>query len=135
EGIVICKSASGYAPIKGAVVRIKCLEVDNEGYETVSVSCQTMPVQLMPRAISSRLCILTTSWSRIHGKIARLAFLEQSPQEECRVPSNVNRGIDGYKLSSRRILQDKHLKLYPVGPFFYTPEHKPMVNRAPAGGY
>ncbi|CAL1388260.1 unnamed protein product [Linum trigynum] len=63
------------------------------------------------------------------------AFLEQSPLEECGVPSNVNRGIDGYKLSSHRILQDKHLKLYPVGPFFYTPEHKPMVNRAPAGGY
>ncbi|CAI0414714.1 unnamed protein product [Linum tenue] len=130
EGTVICKSPSGYVPIEGAVVRITCLQEDDQGYETTPVSCQTGPTdakgyffKTLPSNNKAK-----NLWENCK------AFLEQSPVEECGVPSNVNRGIDGYKLSSHHILQEKHLKLYSVGPFFYTPEPKPAVKKAPAAG-
>ncbi|CAL1375210.1 unnamed protein product [Linum trigynum] len=130
EGTVICKSPSGYVPIEGAVVRITCLEEDDEGYETTPVSCQTGPTdakgyffKTLPSSNKAK-----NLWENCK------AFLEQSPMEECGVPSNVNNGIDGYKLSSHHILQEKHLKLYSVGPFFYTAEPKPAVKKAPAAG-
>ncbi|CAI0417041.1 unnamed protein product [Linum tenue] len=139
EGTVICKSPSGYVPIEGAVVRITCLQEDDEGYVTTPVSCQTGPTdakgyffKTLPssnKTLPSNKDDKKNSWENCK------AFLEQSPMEECGVPSNVNRGIDGFPLSSHRILQDKHLKLYSVGPFFYTSEHKPTMNKVPAGGY
>ncbi|KAA8549135.1 hypothetical protein F0562_000819 [Nyssa sinensis] len=54
------------------------------------------------------------------------AFLENSPLETCKVPSDVNKGISGALLSSYRLLNDKHMKLYSVAPFFYTSEPNPI---------
>ncbi|CAI0417040.1 unnamed protein product [Linum tenue] len=130
EGIVICKSSSGYVPIKGAVVTITCLKVNEEGYDDDKTpSSPTNAKGYFFKTLPSNKDDKKNSWENCK------AFLEQSPMEECGVPSNVNRGIDGFPLSSHRILQDKHLKLYSVGPFFYTSEHKPTMNKVPAGGY
>ncbi|KAL5560933.1 hypothetical protein UlMin_030680 [Ulmus minor] len=46
-------------------------------------------------------------------------YLEYSPLESCKFPTDVNNGIIGDVLSSTQILQDKSL-LYSVGPFIYT---------------
>ncbi|KAK2649547.1 hypothetical protein Ddye_017036 [Dipteronia dyeriana] len=50
------------------------------------------------------------------------AFLEDSPMEDCKVPTDVNRGISGALLNSYRILDNMDIKLFKVGPFFYTSE-------------
>lgn len=55
--------------------------------------------------------------------------LEKSPLETCNIPTDVNKGLTGALFSSYRILHDKKIKLYSVGPFFYTSEPKPT----PAG--
>lgn len=48
-------------------------------------------------------------------------FLDKSPLKECNVPSDVNKGVSGAPLAYSKSRLLKHLNLYSVGPFFYTP--------------
>uniref|UniRef100_A0A2C9WPE9 Uncharacterized protein n=1 Tax=Manihot esculenta TaxID=3983 RepID=A0A2C9WPE9_MANES len=48
------------------------------------------------------------------------AFLQDSPLHNCKVPTDVNKGISGALLSAFRLLKNNNMKLYSVGPFFYT---------------
>ncbi|CAN1299644.1 Protein SEED AND ROOT HAIR PROTECTIVE PROTEIN [Linum perenne] len=120
EGTVVCRSGSSYVPIQGAMVRITCWGVDEEGYEINTLSCQSGPTdakgyffEMLPSSNYNK---------NISGNCK--AFMEQSPLENCSVPSDVNRGMTGSLLSTYHLLHDKSLKLYSIGPFFYTSDVK-----------
>ncbi|XP_058010122.1 protein SEED AND ROOT HAIR PROTECTIVE PROTEIN-like isoform X2 [Hevea brasiliensis] len=125
QGIILCKSGSNYEPIQGAVTRVTCLAVDENGYETAPFSVLSYPsdakgyffATLYPSQISNDL------------KIAECkAFLEDSPLQNCKVPTDVNKGISGALLSAYRLLKNKNMRLYSVGPFFYTTEEPSPVS-------
>ncbi|CAN1299648.1 Protein SEED AND ROOT HAIR PROTECTIVE PROTEIN [Linum perenne] len=104
----------------GAMVRITCWGVDEEGYEINTLSCQSGPTdakgyffEMLPSSNYNK---------NISGNCK--AFMEQSPLENCSVPSDVNRGMTGSLLSTYHLLHDKSLKLYSIGPFFYTSDVK-----------
>ncbi|XP_016684031.1 protein SEED AND ROOT HAIR PROTECTIVE PROTEIN [Gossypium hirsutum] len=60
--------------------------------------------------------------------ICSVAFLEKSPLESCNVPIDVNKGISGAPFSGYRVLNQKHTKLYSLGPFFFTSGPKSVRN-------
>jgi hypothetical protein len=55
------------------------------------------------------------------------AYLESSPLEICKVPTNVNHGISGSPLSSYRLLEN-NVTLYTVAPLYYTSQPKQVLN-------
>ncbi|CAN0891287.1 Protein SEED AND ROOT HAIR PROTECTIVE PROTEIN [Linum grandiflorum] len=113
EGIVACKTRSDYFPLQGAEKQEKQVWslTDERGYF----------FKLLPAHKDSDYC---------------KAFLEKSPLKKCSFGTDVNKGMSGAKLSTYKILHDKSIKLYPVGPFFYSPaatQHKqPSIT---SGGY
>ncbi|XP_065859444.1 proline-rich protein 3-like [Euphorbia lathyris] len=117
EGLVLCKSGSKYTPIKGAVARITCSILGHKGYEAAPFSCLTS-------ATDAKGFFYKTLSDLGVNQILQLTDcrvkLEKSPLENCNIPTNVNKGITGALLSSYQILHDRKIKLYPVGPFFYT---------------
>ncbi|KAJ8749671.1 hypothetical protein K2173_026320 [Erythroxylum novogranatense] len=110
---------------KRAVARIKCTCVDEYEYETAPfsfLSGATDPegyffATLSPYEVEENCKI----------KECR-AFLELSPLGTCEVPTDVNKGISGGLLSSYRFLDEKKMKLFTVGPFFYTSGPKSTSN-------
>ncbi|CAL1387539.1 unnamed protein product [Linum trigynum] len=129
EGVVACKSGSDYYPLHGAVVRITCSGVEEES--RCSTDARGYFFERLPY------------YGKLKPELCR-AFLEKSPSEKCSVPTDVNKGINGAKLSSYRILHDKRVKLYPLGPFFYSSSpsygqqqqlsaRQQQVSKSPAG--
>ncbi|XP_022717827.1 proline-rich protein 3-like [Durio zibethinus] len=120
EGLVLCKSGSKHYPIQGALAKVTCQAVDEIGHE------KTLPICSVPTDAKGYFFATVSSLS-VADKSLKLkdfkAFLERSPLETCNVPTNVNKGITGAPLSvSYRVLNEKHSKLYSVGPFFFTSE-------------
>ncbi|XVF18294.1 hypothetical protein REPUB_Repub11eG0008900 [Reevesia pubescens] len=130
EGLVLCKSGSKYYPIQGAVAKVTCQAVDEIGLE------KTLPICSTPTDAKGYFFATVSSLSLVDKslKIKNCkAFLEKSPLESCNVPTDVNKGITGALLSgSYRLLNEKHTKLYSVGPFFYTPNQPISI---PNNGY
>ncbi|CAK7338751.1 unnamed protein product [Dovyalis caffra] len=128
EGLVVCKSGSDYVPIQGAVVKIACTTVEQHGYETTHFSCLTD---------AQGYYFKTLFPSGALGHDSKLkeckAYLESSPTETCKIPTDVNNGITGALLSSSHILSHKNIKLYSMKTFFYTSET--TSTSTPAGGY
>ncbi|CAI0443535.1 unnamed protein product [Linum tenue] len=127
EGVVACKSGSDYYPLHGAVVRITCSGEEEES--RCSTDARGYFFKKLPY------------YGKLKPELCR-AFLEKSPSEKCSVPTDVNKGINGAKLSSYRILHDKRVKLYPLGPFFYSSKYgqqhqlsarQQQVSKSPAG--
>ncbi|XP_028069357.1 proline-rich protein 3-like [Camellia sinensis] len=83
------------------------------------IYCKSGP-KLIPLEVSPY--ELEDAWKLTECKV----LLEKSPLETCKVPADVNKGISGAPLSSFRLLKDENIKLYSVGPFFYTSEPKPV---------
>lgn len=100
----------------GAVIRTTCGCEDELGYETGSIS-------VLSHATDSKGYFYSTlSLKDLESKLKVTeckAYLESSPLETCKVPSDVNYGISGSRLSSYRTLENM-VNLYTVGPFFYT---------------
>ncbi|XP_050236199.2 proline-rich protein 3-like [Mercurialis annua] len=119
EGLVLCKSGSSYVPIKGAVAKISCSILGENGYMTRLFSCSTGASDAKGYFFKA---IPVVGLKDCNVK------LEKSSLESCNIPTDVNKGITGAQLSSYRILSDEKLKLYSVGPFFYTSESKPTPN-------
>ncbi|XP_065864513.1 protein SEED AND ROOT HAIR PROTECTIVE PROTEIN-like [Euphorbia lathyris] len=119
QGLIYCKSPSKFIPLQGAVARITCVGVDEYGYETA-------PFSILSEATDAKgyfLATLSPKEVEENWKIKECkTFLELSPSYDntCNVPTNVNSGIDGALLTSSRFLGDKNMKLFTVGPFFYT---------------
>lgn len=149
QGVVLCESGSTYFPIQGnfiiisfidvlkegivlmrnhscagAVVRVTCVGVDEGGYETA-------PMSVLSHITDSKGYFLATlSISEVGDKLKFSecrAFLESSPLQTCKVPTDENHGISGALLSSYRLLNHS-IKLHSVGPFVYTSHPKPLPN-------
>ncbi|KAM3687904.1 hypothetical protein ACJW31_10G110200 [Castanea mollissima] len=125
QGLVYCKSGPKLIPLEGAVARITCLAVDKHGFEAA-------PFSFLSEACDPKGYFFTTlSPSEVEDnrKLKECkAFLELSPSGTRNVPTDVNKGISGALLGSYRLLNDKKMKLYTVGPFFFTPEPKSISN-------
>ncbi|CAK7348350.1 unnamed protein product [Dovyalis caffra] len=117
EGFVLCKQSSSYTPIKGAVIRIACIAVDQYGYKKT-------PFSFLTEATNARGYFFKTLPAfglDDHLKITECkAYLESSPLKTCNVPTDMNYGIAGPPLSSYHLLHDKKMKLYSMRTFFYT---------------
>ncbi|KAI9180723.1 hypothetical protein LWI28_007553 [Acer negundo] len=118
QGIIYCRSGSKLTPLEGAVVRITCQVVDDDNECETVYSDETDADGYFFKTLSP-LKQLTDGLKVI--KECK-AFLEDSPMEDCKVPTDVNGGISGALLNSYRILNNKSIKLFKVGPFFYTSE-------------
>nr|KJB41899.1 hypothetical protein B456_007G126500 [Gossypium raimondii] len=119
QGLVLCKSDSEYSPVQGASAKITCKAVDEDGVEK--------SVSICSEATDERGYFIAPLSNKLSGleklKVRECqAYLHSSPLKSCNVPTNVNRGIDGALLSAFRVLKEKKMKLYSVGPFFYTPQ-------------
>ncbi|KAK7269658.1 hypothetical protein RIF29_22392 [Crotalaria pallida] len=116
QGVVLCKSGSSYFPIQGAVARVTCKYVDEYGYEA-------RPTSVLSHVTDNKGYYLVKLPLAELGSKLKLteckAYLESSPLETCKVPTDVNYGISGAPLSSYRLLQN-NVKLYSVSPFFCT---------------
>ncbi|KAK1558763.1 hypothetical protein Q3G72_006302 [Acer saccharum] len=104
----------------GAVVRITCKVVDDDNECETVYSDETDANGYFFKTLSPLKQLTVTDGLRVIKECK--AFLEDSPMEDCKVPTDVNRGISGALLNSYRILDNKKIKLFKVGPFFYTSE-------------
>ncbi|XP_039042965.1 adhesive plaque matrix protein-like [Hibiscus syriacus] len=127
EGLVLCKSGPKYYPIRGALTRITCLTVDENGYEKTHSVCSGETDEkgyFLARLFSSGL-----DEAHLLSELRDCkAFLESSPLETCNVPVDVNKGISGAPLSGFRVLHHMGMKLFSVGSFFFTPQLTPVPN-------
>lgn len=113
----------------GAVARITCVGEDENGYETAPFSILSGVTDakgyffatLSPSELEDN---YGNKWKLTECRI----FLDNSPLESCKVPTDVNNGISGAPLASYRTLNAKNMKLFSVGPFFYTSEPTPAPN-------
>ncbi|CAN0889061.1 Protein SEED AND ROOT HAIR PROTECTIVE PROTEIN [Linum grandiflorum] len=113
----------------GAVARITCLAEDEQGYETAPFSVSSTPSDAKGYYFTT---LYLSQLSNANFVEKCKAYIERSPMKNCSAASDVNKGITGSPLSSYRILHDKRIKLYPVGPFFYTPSYQ-SPKSTPAG--
>ncbi|MBA0617554.1 hypothetical protein Godav_026991 [Gossypium davidsonii] len=103
----------------GASAKITCKAVDEDGVEK--------SVSICSEATDERGYFIAPLSNKLSGleklKVRECqAYVHSSPLKNCNVPTNVNRGIDGALLSAFRVLKEKKMKLYSVGPFLYTPQ-------------
>ncbi|KAF5731419.1 hypothetical protein HS088_TW18G00096 [Tripterygium wilfordii] len=106
--------------LPGAVAKIICIAVDVLGYET------RLPVSTC-KTDAKGYFFSTLDYSLLKDRLKLReckAFIESSPLEYCKVPTDVNKGMTGALLSTYRILNDRKMKLYSINPFFYTNEPK-----------
>lgn len=98
----------------GAVARVTCLTTRPNGYESAPISISCSP------ADAKGYFFVTLSQLVKDGRRIKecKAFLEKSPMETCKVPTNINNGTSGALLHAPRLL--KNINLYSVAPFFYT---------------
>ncbi|XP_050237279.1 protein SEED AND ROOT HAIR PROTECTIVE PROTEIN-like [Mercurialis annua] len=126
QGLIYCKLGPKILPVEGAVARVTCDAVDEYGYETEAVT-------ILSGATDAKGYYLATLspfevQNNIKIKDCR-AFLETSPfMKTCNVASDVNKGITGAVLKSVEFLSEKKMKLFSVGPFFYTTGPKSSVS-------
>ncbi|EEF39307.1 protein SEED AND ROOT HAIR PROTECTIVE PROTEIN [Ricinus communis] len=126
QGLIYCKSGPKLIPLEGAIARITCLTTDEYGHEAA-------PWSILSGATDAKGYFLATlSPSEVEDKMKIKeckAFLETSPSlETCNVPTDINKGITGAPLASYNFLTHKNMKLFTVGPFFYTTNPKPVSN-------
>ncbi|KAJ7977607.1 Pollen Ole e 1 allergen/extensin [Quillaja saponaria] len=120
QGLVYCKSGSKLTPLEGAVTRITCEAVDEYGFETTPFTflSDTSDAEGFFFATLCPSEVANNSKLKQECKV----FLELSPSETCNVPTDINKGITGSDLlpNSYRFLNHKKMKLYTVGPFYFT---------------
>ena len=108
----------------GAVARVTCECVNELGYETG-------PITVLSHVTDSKgYYYVTLSLAELGSKLKInecKAYLESSPLETCKIPTDVNHGISGAPLSSYRLLENNS-RLYSVASFFYTSQAKPVPN-------
>ncbi|PIA61271.1 hypothetical protein AQUCO_00300657v1 [Aquilegia coerulea] len=129
EGIVYCQSGAKLVPLEGAVTRVTCCSINKNGYESA-------PFSILSKATDKKGYFITTlpiSEQESKSKLYKCkAYLDSSRSKSCNVPTDINKGLSGaLPFSSFKILKNKKMKLYHVGPFVYT-STKPNVKN---GGY
>ncbi|XVF79383.1 hypothetical protein PTKIN_Ptkin14bG0217800 [Pterospermum kingtungense] len=116
EGFVYCKTPSTHYPIPRALAKVTCEAVDEVGV------VKTVPICSIPTDAKGYFYATVSSVNESLKLKDCKAFLESSPENNCNVPTDVNKGITGFPISGDvyRVLNDKHTKLYSAQPFFYT---------------
>jgi len=108
----------------GAVARVTCRCLNELGNKT-------SPISVFSHATDGKgYYFATLSLAKLGSKLKInecKAYLESSPLNICKVPTNVNHGISGAPLSSHRLLENNY-RLYTLPPFFYTSQAKPILN-------
>lgn len=108
-------------------MRITCESEDKYGFETAPFSFLSDATDEKGYFFST-LCRSEIEEKRKLKVKECKAFLELSPSETCNVPTDVNKGISGTLLSSYRLINDSKIKLFTVGPLFFTTEPKSVSN-------
>ncbi|XVF79390.1 hypothetical protein PTKIN_Ptkin14bG0218500 [Pterospermum kingtungense] len=108
-----------------ALAKVTCEAVDEVGVE------KTVPICSVATDATGYFYATVSSINESLKLKDCKAFLESSPEQNCNVPTDVNKGITGFPISGDvyRVLHDNHTKLYSAQSFFYTSEPKP----APSG--
>ncbi|XP_052199007.1 proline-rich protein 3-like [Diospyros lotus] len=126
QGMIYCKSGAKLIPLQGALARITCPTVDKNGHASAAFSVVSQPTD----AKGYFFTMVSSFQLKDVLKVTECkAFLEKSPSETCKVATDANKGIAGASLSSYNLLKHRNVKLFSVGPFFYTPESKPAISR------
>ncbi|EFH52944.1 hypothetical protein ARALYDRAFT_324693 [Arabidopsis lyrata subsp. lyrata] len=114
DGIILCKNGYETYPILGAKVEIVCSYPASYGKSKNEVVIYSDPTDSKGYFHVSLTNIKDLAYCRV-----KLYF---SPVETCKNPTNVNKGLTGVPLSlyAYRFYSDKNLKLFSVGPFYYT---------------
>ncbi|CAK9310120.1 unnamed protein product [Citrullus colocynthis] len=118
EGVVSCKNGTKYHPLKGIVARITCMALNEKGKEMAPFSFSSLPSDEHGYFLAT----LSAFKLKDKAKVTQCkAFLPpSSPCEDCKYLTNFNNGVIGALFRSFRILTHKKMKLYSVGPFFYS---------------
>ena len=108
------------------MTRITCGAIDEYGYETA-------PFTFLSDATDEKGYFLATLCPSEVADKRELkeckAFLDLSPLDNCSFPTDINKGISGAVLDSFSFLTHNNMKLYTVGPFFFTTAPKPVTNK------
>ncbi|XP_010413258.1 PREDICTED: proline-rich protein 3-like [Camelina sativa] len=114
DGIILCKNGYKTYPILGAKVKIVCSDPASYGKDKNEVVIYSNPTDSKGYFHVSLTDIKDLAYCRVK--------LYTSPIESCNNPTNVNKGLTGVPLSlyGYRFYSDKNLKLFSVGPFYYT---------------
>ncbi|XP_010523958.1 PREDICTED: proline-rich protein 3-like [Tarenaya hassleriana] len=121
DGVILCKHGYNTYPIKGAKAKLVCSEVDSYGKnkeEVVLYSKQTDGKGYFELTVTEVVKDIALCRVKLHS----------SPMATCKNPTNVNKGLTGAPLSlyNYRTFPDRNLKMYSVGPFYFTgSEHAP----------
>lgn len=110
---------------EGSVARITCRAVNR--YEI-----ETAPFSFLSGATDANGYFLATlSPSEVNNNMRLTgckAYLELSSSDTCLFPTDVNKGITGVTLASYRLVNNRKIKLFTVGPFFFTSEPESTPN-------
>ncbi|XP_010480212.1 PREDICTED: proline-rich protein 1-like [Camelina sativa] len=109
DGIILCKNSYETYPIQGAKAKIVCSEMGSYGKSKNEVVIYSNPTD--SKGYFHVALIHNKNLSHCRVK------LYTSPIETCKNPTNVNKGLTGVPLS---MYSDKNLKLFNVGPFYFT---------------
>ncbi|XP_010511232.1 PREDICTED: proline-rich protein 1-like [Camelina sativa] len=109
DGIILCKNSYKTYPIQGAKAKIVCSEMGSYGKSKNEVVIYSNPTDSKGYFHVALTHIKNLSHCRVK--------LYTSPIETCKNPTNVNKGLIGVPLSMN---SDKNLKLFNVGPFYFT---------------
>ncbi|CAL9238676.1 unnamed protein product [Arabidopsis halleri] len=109
DGIILCKNGYETYPIQGAKAKIVCSEMVSYGKNKNEVVIYSNPTDSKGYFHVALTHIKNLSHCRVK--------LYTSPVETCKNPTNVNKGLTGVLLS---MYSDKNLKLFNVGPFYFT---------------
>ncbi|KAG7588565.1 hypothetical protein ISN44_As07g008930 [Arabidopsis suecica] len=109
DGIILCKNGYKTHPIQGAKAKIVCSEMVSYGKNKNEVVIYSNPTDSKGYFHVALTHIKNLSHCRVK--------LYTSPVETCKNPTNVNKGLTGVLLS---MYSDKNLKLFNVGPFYFT---------------
>ncbi|XP_033146720.1 proline-rich protein 3 [Brassica rapa] len=113
DGIILCKNGYETYPIQGAKAMIVCSEPGSYGKKDVVIYSD-------PTGSKGYFHVALTDIIKnlLHCRVK----LYTSPVETCKNPTNVNKGLTGVPLSmyGHRYHSDKNLKIFSVGPFYFT---------------
>ncbi|ESQ46605.1 hypothetical protein EUTSA_v10000254mg [Eutrema salsugineum] len=117
DGIILCKNGYKTYPIQGAKAKIVCSEPGSYGKNKSEVVIYSNPTDAKGYFQVALTHIKDLSYCRVK--------LYTSSIKTCKNPTNVNKGLTGVPLS---MYSDKNLKLFNVGPFYFTgPKAAPRI--------
>ncbi|KAM7267386.1 hypothetical protein ACFE04_009552 [Oxalis oulophora] len=135
EGIVLCKTGKNtFDAIKGAIVKITCETVNEYGYEILPAATYISKTNNDGYFLVPIPRLLKLDQSKYSKYTSCKAEIEHSSTEKCKIPFNGDKWKSSSTyLSSYRILHDRQVKLYSVGPFVFTQEQEQQHTATPTG--